>query len=76
MDLLRDNVKSVYLKYLVASFGGAILPSVYGLVDMIVVGQYHGPIGSAAMAIVAPIWNVVYGFGLLTGIGASISFQY
>ncbi len=75
MDLIKGNIKKIYLKYLFASFGGAILPSVYGLVDMIVVGQYHGPTGAAAMAIIAPIWNVIYSFGLLTGIGASILFS-
>ncbi len=75
MDLIKGNIKKTYLKYLVASFGGAILPSVYGLVDMIVVGQYHGPEGSATMAIIAPIWNVIFGCGLLTGIGASILFN-
>ncbi len=76
MDLLKGNVKQIYLKYLVASFGGAILQSVYGIVDMIAVGQYHGPKGAAAMAIIAPIWNVVYSLGLLTGIGASILFNF
>ncbi|ONI44158.1 multidrug transporter MatE [Candidatus Epulonipiscioides gigas] len=75
MNLVHGNIKQIYLKYLIASFGGAILPSVYGLVDMIVVGQYHGPLGSATMAIIAPIWNVIYSFGLLTGIGASILFS-
>ncbi len=75
MDLLNGNIKQIYLKYFIASFGGAILQSVYGLVDMIAVGQYHGPNGSAAMAIIAPIWNVIYSFGLLTGIGASILFN-
>ncbi len=75
MDLIKGNIKQIYLKYLMASFGGAILPSAYALVDMIVVGQYHGPEGAAAMAIVAPIWNVIFGGGLLTGIGASILFN-
>ena len=75
MDLLRGNIKDTYVKYLVASFGSAILPSVYGLIDMMVVGQYHGPVGSAAMAIIAPIWNVVFGCGILTGVGASIYFN-
>ena len=75
MDLITGNIKDIYLKYFIASFGGAILQSVYGLVDMIAVGQYHGPTGSAAMAIIAPIWNVVYSCGLLTGIGASILFN-
>ncbi len=75
MNLVTDNIKTLYFKYLALAFWVAILPSIYGVVDMIVVGQYYGPIGSAAMTIIAPIWNVVYSFGLLTGIGSSILFN-
>ncbi len=75
MDLLNGNVKQIYLKYLSASFGSALITSVYSMVDMIMVGQYHGPSGSAAMAVIAPVWNILYSFGLLTGIGGSILFS-
>ena len=75
MDLLQGNVKKIYLKYLAASFGSALITSVYGLVDMVMVGQYHGPSGSAAMAVIAPVWNIIYSFGLLSGIGGSILFS-
>lgn len=36
------------------------------------VGQYQGPDGTAALAVVAPVWNVIYSLGLLTGIGGSV----
>ena len=72
MDLLNGTIKQLYLRYLAASFGSALITSVYGLVDMVMVGQYHGPTGSAAMAVVAPVWNLLYSFGLLTGIGGSV----
>lgn len=75
MDLLKANVKKVYTKYLVASFGSALIASIYGVVDMVMVGQYHGPSGSAAMAVIAPVWNILYSFGLLTGIGGSVLFS-
>ena len=39
---------------------------------MAMVGQYHGPEGSAALAVVAPVWNIIYSFGLLMGIGGSV----
>ena len=39
------------------------------------VGQYHGPEGSAALAVVAPVWNIIYSFGLLMGIGGSVLFS-
>ena len=42
---------------------------------MAMVGQYHGPEGTAALAVVAPIWNIIYSLGLLMGIGGSILFS-
>lgn len=75
MDLLNGNVKKIFFKYLSASFGSALITSIYGLVDMVMVGQYHGPSGSAAMAVIAPVWNIIYSFGLLSGIGGSVLFS-
>lgn len=42
---------------------------------MMVVGKYYGPDGAVVIAIIAPIWNVLFGFGMLTDIGASILFN-
>ena len=72
MDLLRDNVRAVYRKYFLAAFGSVLISCVYGVVDMAMVGQYQGPDGTAALAVVAPVWNVIYSLGLLTGIGGSV----
>lgn len=40
MDLLNDRVKPMYFKYLSAAFGSALISSIYGVVDMAMVGQY------------------------------------
>ena len=72
MDFLNGNIKSMYLKYLGAAFGSSLISSIYGVVDMAVVGQYHGPEGTAAMAVVSPVWNIIYSLGLLMGIGGSV----
>lgn len=74
MDLLHGKMKTVYFKYLTAAFGSALISSIYGLVDMAMVGQYQGPEGTAALAVVAPVWNIIYSLGLLTGIGGSVLF--
>ena len=50
MDLLRGNIKTLYFKYLSAAFGRALISSIYGIVDMAMVGQYQGPDGTAALA--------------------------
>lgn len=72
MDLLRDNVRAIYRKYFLAAFGSALISCIYGVVDMAMVGQYQGPDGTATLAVVAPVWNVIYSLGLLTGIGGSV----
>lgn len=75
MDLINGKIKPIYLKYLSAAFGSALISSIYGIVDMAMVGQYQGPAGTAALAVVAPVWNIIYSLGLLMGIGGSVIFS-
>lgn len=75
MDFIKGNMKSIYLKYLGAAFGSALITSIYSIVDMAMVGQYQGPDGTAALAVVAPIWNIIYSLGLLMGIGGAVIFS-
>lgn len=75
MDFLNGKIKTIYFKYLSAAFGSALITSIYSIVDMAMVGQYHGPEGSAALAVVAPVWNIIYSLGLLMGIGGSVLFS-
>lgn len=75
MDFLTSNIKPMYFKYLTAAFGSALISSIYGVVDMAMVGQYQGPSGTAALAVVSPIWNIIYSLGLLMGIGGSVLFS-
>lgn len=65
----------MYFKYLTAAFGSALISSIYGVVDMAMVGQYQGPEGTAALAVVSPVWNIIYSLGLLMGIGGSVLFS-
>jgi len=75
MDFLKDDIGKLYRKFLTAAFGSALMTSIYGVVDMAMVGQYHGPNGAAAMAVIAPIWNIIYSLGLLCGIGGSVLYS-
>lgn len=75
MDFLTDKIKPIYFKYLGAAFGSSLISSIYGVVDMAMVGQYQGPDGTAALAVVSPIWNIIYSLGLLMGIGGSVLFS-
>lgn len=75
MDFLNGKIRPMYFKYLSAAFGSALITSVYSIVDTAMAGQYHGPQGTAALAVVAPVWNIIYSFGLLMGIGGSVIFS-
>ena len=74
MDLLKSDIKPMYLRYLAAASGSAVVASVFGVVDAMMVGQYHGPAGNAALAVFNPIWSIVFCLGLLAGIGGSVLF--
>ena len=50
MDFLSGRIKTIYFKYLTAAFGSALITSIYSIVDMAMVGQYHGSEGSAALS--------------------------
>ena len=75
MELTTGSVRRLYFRFLSAAFGSALISSIYGMVDMAMVGQYQGPDGAAALAVVAPVWNIIYSLGLLTGIGGSVLFS-
>lgn len=72
MDLLSGNIKKIYLKYFLAAFGSTLIMSIYSLIDTIVIGQYEGPNGTAAIATFWPMWTILFAFGLLLGIGGSV----
>ncbi len=75
MDLLQGNIKRLYFKYLSAAFGSSLIGTIYSFADTIVVGQNQGSNGIAALAVVAPVWNIIYGLGLLFGIGGAVFFS-
>lgn len=75
MEMLEKPIKSLYVKYLIAAFGSALVGAVYTLVDMAVIGQYAGPTGTAAIALVMPVWSFICSLGILTGIGGSVLYS-
>lgn len=72
MDLLKTDIKKTYFKYLATSIGGALVVSIYSLVDCIMVGQYQGEDGTAALAIIMPIWTTILSLGILCGTGGAV----
>lgn len=74
MDLLKSKIKPMYFKYLYAASGSALMACIFGMVDAMMVGKYHGPAGNAALAVINPLWSMVFSMGLLVGIGSSVLF--
>ena len=72
MDYLTSSTKALYRKYLTASLGSALVITIYSFVDTIAVGQSEGPAGTAAMAVITPIFGILVFFGILFGIGGSV----
>ncbi|MBR5316877.1 MAG: polysaccharide biosynthesis C-terminal domain-containing protein [Lachnospiraceae bacterium] len=72
MEMIEKPIKQLYFKYLLAAFGSALVGAIYILVDMAIIGQYAGPTGTAAIALVLPAWSLICSLGILTGIGGSV----
>lgn len=72
MEMTKKPIKQLFFKYLAAAFGSALVGAIYILVDMAVIGQYAGPTGTAAIALVLPAWSLICSLGILTGIGGSV----
>ena len=72
MDLLKSNVNKIFFRFLFAALGSALITSVYSLVDCIMVGRYEGPDGTAALAVVMPVWNMIFAFAKLFALGGSV----
>ena len=71
LELLENDMKHLFFKYLIPSVGGMLGVSLYVLGDTMIVGRGIGSVGLAALNISIPIINVFHGLGLLFGIGAS-----
>lgn len=63
VDFLNDKIKLMNLKYLAVHFFSLI----YSVLDIAMVGKYQGLDGTAVLALVSPIWNIIYSLGLLIG---------
>ena len=75
MELQTDNIPKIYFRYLVPSLFSGLVMSIYSLVDMIVVGQYEGAAGTAALACVSPLWAFFCCLCTLFGNGGAVLFS-
>ncbi len=72
VDLLNGKLNKTYFSLLVSAIASTIVATIYSTVDMICVGHYAGPDGSAAIACTNPMWALMFAFGMLFGIGGAV----
>lgn len=72
MDLLKDDLKKLYLRFLIPSLGSAMVMSIYTLTDAIVIGKGVGPDALAALSITTPLLCILMAMGILFGVGGSV----
>lgn len=72
LDFLTTDVNTIYRRYLVPTLGSALAMSIYSVVDSMAVGQYAGPAGSAALAVVNPVYVIMTVIAFLFATGGSV----
>ena len=72
MNLLQDNIKRLYLKFLLPSLGSAMVLSIYTLTDAVVIGNGVGADALAALSITTPLLCILMATGILFGVGGSV----
>ena len=72
LDYAGGKVTNLFFKIFFPTLLGMIFNALITVIDGIFVGQGVGPNGIAAVNIIAPLYMVVTGIGLMFGIGASV----
>lgn len=72
MDFFKTNVNKLYFTFLASALGSTLISSIYSTVDIIAMGHYIGPVGSAAISCVSPLWPCMLVLGVLAGMGGSV----
>ena len=75
MDLVKDDIKRLYRKYLSASIMSAVVMSIYSIVDSVAIGQSEGPAGSAALAVITPLYGIYAFLSILCGVGGAVLYS-
>ena len=72
MDLIKEDVRKLFYNFLIPAISSAVAVAAYSLVDTIAIGQGVGPDGTAACALVLPIFSIANFIALVCGIGGSV----
>ena len=72
MNLLNGSIRKHFVKFLIPAISSAIAVAAYSLIDTIAIGQGVGADGTAACAILLPVFSIASFIGLLCGIGGCV----
>lgn len=72
MNLLTDKISKMYYRFLASAIGSTVVMTIYTTVDLMCVGHYAGPVGSAAISCINPLWSLMIAPGVLAGVGGSV----
>lgn len=74
-DLLQDSPRRLFFQYLIPSISATMVTSIYLLADSIMVGKGIGELAIAALNLVLPLFNILFGTGALFGVGGAVLFS-
>ena len=72
LDYAHGRISTLFRKIFIPTLLGMMFTALITIVDGVFVGQGVGPEGIAAVNIIAPLYMVSTGIGLMLGIGASV----
>lgn len=72
MNLLKDHLRKLYLRFLIPSLGSAMVMSIYTLTDAIVIGKGVDADALAALSLTTPLLCILMAMGILFGVGGSV----
>lgn len=71
-DLTKGKINKLFLSYLLPSISATFATSIYILADTIMIGRYAGENGIVALNIILPLFSVLFGMGVLFGVGGGV----
>lgn len=72
INLLHDEPRKLFLKFLIPSISATLVTSIYVIADTIMIGKGIGASALAALNLILPMFTVLFGSGLLLGVGGGI----
>lgn len=74
-DLGKDSVPRLLMTFAVPAIVGLMINALYNIVDRVFVGNGVGALGLAGIAVSFPSFVIMMAFGMMVGVGGSVSFS-